>query len=138
MSTTCSDAANALTKMVLMMNILSKNNSLKNNHTYSLDPIRGVRNQLSSLKRPILASVQFEKPRVFEAMKNLLGLQNLRKTTKWTHAEALVKIWLIFHEIPSLVDDSFVGCFTRQSNELNHDLDTYINVMTNIEELAEE
>ena len=69
-------------------------------------------------------------------MKNSFGLQNSRKTAKWAHAEALVKIWLIFHEIPSLVDGSFVGRFKRQINKLNHDYDIYISVMTSIEKLT--
>ncbi len=113
MSPPRSAAADALTKTALMKNILSKNESSKNNHAYSLDVIRGVRDQLSSLKRPILACVQLERPGAFEAMKSLFGLQNSRKITKWAHAEDLVKIWLIFRKIPSLVDSSFVGCFTR-------------------------
>lgn len=138
LSTPRSTAADALTKTALMMNILSKNDSSKNNHAYSLDAIRGMRDQLSSLEKPILASVQLERPGAFEAMKNLFGLQITTKTTKWKHAEFLIKIWLIFREIPSLVDGSFVGRFTRRSNELNHDLDTYIGVMTDIEELADE
>ena len=78
--------------MALMMNILSKNDSSKNNPTYSLDAIRGMRDQLSSFEKPILAGVQLERPGAFEAMKNLFGLQNTRKTTKWAHAEALIKI----------------------------------------------
>ncbi len=97
-----------------------------------------MRDQLSSLEKPILADVQLERPGAFEAMKNLFGLQNTKKTMKWAHAEALIKIWLIFCKIRSLVDGSFAVRFTRQSNELNHDLDTYIGVMTGIEELAEE
>jgi hypothetical protein len=75
-----------------MMNIiLSKNDSLKNNHTYSHEAIRGMCGQLSSLKRPFLAGAQLERPSVFEAMKNFIGLQNSNRTTKWAHAEALVK-----------------------------------------------
>jgi hypothetical protein len=73
-----SAATNALTKTGLMMNILSKNDSSKNNHVFSLDTIRGIHDQLSSLERPILAG---ERPGAFEAVKNLFGLQNSRKTT---------------------------------------------------------
>ena len=97
------------------MNILSNNDSSKNNHAYSFDAIRGMRDQLSSLEKPILAGVQLERPGAFEAMKNLSGLQITTKTMKWKNAESLIKIWLIFREIPSLVDGSFVGRFTRRS-----------------------
>jgi len=45
-----------------MMNILSKNDSSKNNHAYSIDALRGMCDQLSSLEKPILASVQHERP----------------------------------------------------------------------------
>jgi hypothetical protein len=51
-------------KMVLMINILSKNDSSKNNHAYSLNVIRGMGDQLSSLEKPILAGVQLERPGV--------------------------------------------------------------------------
>ena len=85
----------------------------------------------SSLKRPILAAIQAERPNSFTAMSDLLNLPNSQKVTKWSHSEALIKIWLIICEIYSLVDGSFVGRFTR-----SHDLDTYIGVMTEIEEHA--
>ena len=49
-----------------------------------------------------------------------------------------MKIWEIFQEIPSLIDGSFVSRFTRHSCDLNNDLDTYIGVMTNVEQLADE
>ncbi len=110
--------------MVLMMNILSKNNSSKNSHGYSLDAIGGMHNQISSLKQHILAAVQVERPNSFAAMKDLLSLPNLRKVTKWGHVEALVKIWNLFCKIPFLFDGSFVGPYTRQSNKLNNNLDT--------------
>jgi hypothetical protein len=48
-----------------------------------------------------------------------------------------VKILEIFREIPSLIDGSFVGRFTRHSCDLNNDLDTYIGVMTNVDQLAD-
>ena len=37
-----------------------------------------------------------------------------------------------------MIDGSFVGCFTRHSCDLNNDLDTYIGVMTNVEQLSDE
>ena len=42
-----SNASAALSKTALMMNILSKNDSSTNNQAYSLDAIRGMRDQLS-------------------------------------------------------------------------------------------
>ena len=42
-----SNASAALSKTALMMNILSKNDSSTNNQSYSLDAIRGMRDQLS-------------------------------------------------------------------------------------------
>jgi hypothetical protein len=83
--------------MDLMMNILSKNDSPKNNHAYSLDSIRGMRDQISSLEKPIPATGQVERPDSFAAMKDLLSLPNLHKVTKWRHVDALVKIWDLFH-----------------------------------------
>jgi len=71
-------------------------------------------------------------------MQLLLKLPLSTKTVKWDHDEALVKIWEIFWEIPSLIDGSFVGRFTRHSCDLNNYLDTYIGVMTNVEQLADE
>ena len=70
-------------------------------------------------------------------MQRLLKLPLSTKTVKWDHVEALVKIWEIFREIPSLIDGSFVGRFTRHSCNLNNDLNTYIGVMTNVEQLAD-
>ena len=75
---------------------------------------------------------------MYAAMQLLLKLPLSTKTVKWDHVEALVKIWEIFWEIPSLIDGSFVGRFTRHSCDLNNDLDTYIGVMTNVEQLADE
>ena len=88
--------------------------------------------------RQIIATVQLERPGLYAAMQHLLKLPLSTKTVKWDHAEALVKIWEIFREIPSLIDGSFVGRFTRHSCDLNNNLDTYIGVMTNVEQLADE
>ena len=79
-----------------------------------------------------------ERPGSYAAMQHLLKLPLSVKIAKWDHVEALVKIWEIFREIPSLIDGSFVGRFTRHSCDLNNDLDTYIGVMTNVEQLADE
>jgi hypothetical protein len=133
-----STAAAALTKAAMMINILSKNDSSKNNQAYSLDAIKGMRNQISSLKKPILATVQAEMPGSFAAMTNLLHLPKMQRVYKWGHAEALVKIWELFRGIPTLVDGSFVGRYMRPSNELNNDLDTFIGIMTSVEQLADE
>jgi hypothetical protein len=61
-----STAAAALTKAAMMINIFSKNDSSKNNQAYSLlDAIKGMRDQISSLEKPILATVQAETPGFF-------------------------------------------------------------------------
>ena len=60
----------------MMIGILAKNDTAKNNYAYSLDAIKGMRNQISSLGRQILATVQMEKPALLAAMKNLLNLSN--------------------------------------------------------------
>ncbi len=60
------------------------------------------------------------------------------KIVKWDHVEALVNIWEIIREIPSLIYGSIVGRFRRHSCDLNNNLDTYIGVMTNVEQLADE
>jgi len=71
-------------------------------------------------------------------MQRLLKLPLSTKTVKWDHVEALVKIWEIFQEIPSLIDGSCVGRITRHSYDLSNDLATYIGVMTNVEQLSDE
>ena len=80
-----STAAAALTKAAMMINILSKNDSSKNNQAYSLDAIKGMRDQISSLEKPILATVQSETPGSFAAMMNLLHLPNMQRVNKWGH-----------------------------------------------------
>ena len=120
-----------------MICILAKNDSSKNNSAYSVDAVKGMRVQIASLGRQIIATVQLERPGSYAAMQRLLKLPLSTKTVKWDHVEALVKIWEIFRKIPSLIDGSFVGRFTRHSCDLNNDLDTYIGVMTNVEQLAD-
>ena len=132
------DAAAKLTRSALMISILAKNDSSKNNSAYSINAVKGMRVQIASLGRQIIATVQLERPGLYAAMQLLLKLPLSTKTVKWDHDEALVKIWEIFWEIPSLIDGSFVGRFTRHSCDLNNDLDTYIGVMTNVEQLADE
>jgi hypothetical protein len=97
-----------------MIIILAKNDTAKNNSEYSLDTIKGMHTQISSLARPILASVQVEKFNLYAATENLLSLPITTRITKWCHSEALTKIWEIFQEILSLVDGSFVGRFIWQ------------------------
>ena len=112
----------------------------KNNSAYSVDAVKGMRVQIVSLRRQIIGTVQMERPGSYAAMQHLLKLPLIAKIVKWDHIEALVKIWEIFREIPSLVDGSFVGRFTTRHSscrELNNDLDTYIGVMTNVEQLAD-
>jgi hypothetical protein len=121
-----------------MISILAKNDSSKYNSTYSVDAVKGMRVQIASLKRQIIATVQMERPGSYAAMQHLLKLPLSVKIAKWDHIEALVKIWEILREIPFLIDGSFVGRFTRHSCDLNNDLDTYIRVMTNVEQLADE
>jgi len=78
--------------------------------------------QIASLGSQIIATVQLERPGLYVAMQRLLKPPLSTKTVKWDHVKALVKIWEIFWEIPSLIDDSFVGRFTRHSCDLNNDL----------------
>jgi hypothetical protein len=122
-----------------MISILSKNDTAKNIFLYFIDAIKAMRCQIASFARPILDTVQVKvkRPYSYIAMKNLMSLPNTQRVMKWSHVEALKKIWVLFCEIPSLVDGSFVGCFTRQNNKLNNDLNTYIGVMTNIEQLVD-
>jgi hypothetical protein len=135
---TSADAAAKLTQSALMISILAKNHSSKNNSAYSKDADKGMRIQIAPLERQILVTVQMERPSLYVAMQILLKLPDMARTVKWSHIEALVKIWEIFREIPSLVDGSFVGHFTRHSCDLKNDLDTYNGVMTNVEQLADE
>jgi len=121
-----------------MISILAKNDSSKNNSAYSINAVKGMRVQIASLGRQIIATVQLESPGLYAAIQRLLKLPLSTKTIKWDLVEALVKIWEIFQEIPSLIDGSFVGRFARHSCDLNNDLDTYIGVMTNVEQLADE
>jgi hypothetical protein len=131
--------ASSLTQSTLMISIHSKNDTAKNNSEYSLDAIKAMRLQITTLVRPILAIVQVERPDSYIDMKNLLNPPNgMQKISKWNLPESLVKIWDLFRETPSLVDGSFVGHFTRQTIKQNHDLDTYISVMTNIKQLVDE
>jgi hypothetical protein len=102
-----------LTQTAMTIGILAKNNTTKYNCAYSLDAIKGMHNQISSLGSQILATVQVEKPASLAAMKNLLNLSNTQKVTKWSHIKALARIWEIFWVIPSQVDGSFVGHVTR-------------------------
>ena len=132
------DAVAKLTRSALMISILAKNDSSKNNSAYSLDAVKGMRVQIAALGRQILATVQLERPGLYTAMQHLLKLSLGTKIVKWDHVEALVKIWEIIREIPSLMDGSFVGRYTRHSGDLNNDLDTYIGVMMNVEQLADE
>ncbi len=121
-----------------MISILLKNDTAKKYSAYSLDAIKAMRLQITALARLILTTVQVERSDSYIAMKNLLNPPNgMQMISKWNLVEALVKIWDLFHEIPSLVDGSFVGCFTRQTNEQNNNLNTYIGVMTNIKQLAD-
>jgi hypothetical protein len=128
-----STAAAALTKAAMMINILSKNDSSKNNQAYSLlDAIKGMGTRSHPLRNRFLPLSRRKHQVSFAAMTNLLHLPNTQRVNKWGHAEALVKIWELFREIPTLVDGSFVGRYTRLSNELNNDLDTFIGIMTSI------
>ena len=136
--TSANNAVAKLTRSALMISILAKNDSLKNNSVYSVDAVKSMRVQITSLGRQIIATVQLERPGSYAAMQHLLKLPLSAKIVKWDHAEALVKIWEIFWEIPSLIDGSFVGRFMRHSCDLNNDLDTYIGVMSNVEQLADE
>ncbi len=49
--------ASSLTQSALMISILSKNDTAKNNSLYSLDAIKAMRLQIATLVRPILATV---------------------------------------------------------------------------------
>ena len=110
--TSPNNAAAKLTRSALMISILAKNDSSKNNSAYSVDAVKGMQVRIASLGRQIIATVQLERPGLYAAMQHLLKLPLSTKTVKWDHAEALVKIWEIFREIPSLIDGSFVGRFT--------------------------
>ncbi len=75
--------ASSLTQSTLMISIHSKNDTAKNNSEYSLDAIKAMRLQITTLVRPILAIVQVERPDSYIDMKNLLnppnGMQKISK-----------------------------------------------------------
>jgi hypothetical protein len=86
-----------------MINILLKNDTAKYNSAYSLDANKAMRLQITVLVRPILAAVQVERPDSYIAMKNLLNPPNsMQRISKWNLVKALVKIWDLFCDIPSL------------------------------------
>jgi len=66
------DAAAKLTRSALMISILAKNDSSKNNSAYSVDAVKGMRVQIVSLGRQIIATVQLERPGSYAAMQRLL------------------------------------------------------------------
>ncbi len=99
---------------------------MKNNSAYSVDAVKGMRVQIASIGRHIIVTVLLERPGLYTAMQRLLKLPLSAKIVKWDHVKALVKVWEIYREIPSLIDDSFVGRFTRHICDLSNDLDTYI------------
>ncbi len=55
-----------------------------------------MRDQISSLEKPILATVLVERPILLRAMTNLLSLPNTYRVNKWSYVEALMKIWELF------------------------------------------
>ena len=56
------DAVAKLTRSALMISILAKNESSKNNSAYSVDAVNGMRVQIVSLRRQIIDTVQMERP----------------------------------------------------------------------------
>jgi hypothetical protein len=82
---TSAHAVAKLTQSALMISILAKNDSSKNNSAYTKDAVKGMRIQIASLERQILATVQMERPSLYAAMQILLKLPDMARTIKWSH-----------------------------------------------------
>ena len=108
-----------------MINILSKNDSKKNTDAYSMNVVKEMLQNVIANRNKILEKVGIERADLYDDMEAAFSRAKCNtKSSKFTHAEGLVDIWLVLKNIPSLVDGSG-GVATRTKS-----LDTYF-VQTN-------
>jgi hypothetical protein len=69
--TSANNAAAKLNQSILMISILTKNDSSKNNSANSVDAVKGMRVQIAFLGRQIIATVQLERPGLCASVQKL-------------------------------------------------------------------
>mmetsp|Transcript_27543 Transcript_27543/g.45183 ORF Transcript_27543/g.45183 Transcript_27543/m.45183 type:complete len:170 (-) Transcript_27543:128-637(-) len=111
-----------------MINILSKNDSKKNTDAYPMNVVKEMLQNVIANRNKILEKVGIERAELYNDMEAALSRAKCNtKSSKLTHAEGLVDVWLVLKNIPSLVYGSD-GVATQTKS-----LDTYIGAMENLE-----
>mmetsp|Transcript_27544 Transcript_27544/g.45185 ORF Transcript_27544/g.45185 Transcript_27544/m.45185 type:complete len:139 (-) Transcript_27544:154-570(-) len=110
-----------------MINILSKNDSKKNTDAYPMNVVKEMLQNVIANRNKILEKVGIERAELYNDMEAALSRAKCNtKSSKLTHAEGLVDVWLVLKNIPSLVDGS--GGVATQTKSL----DTYIGLQSGV------